>query len=223
MEKDKQRNRPDIRRALKKTGHAAAGAGLAVSLFFGSLFSSPAEIIKPEDASPPPAIVQEAAPYEEPAPFALDTEAPEEKRSLRDRLRAWLLRLPLGVRLALLLPMWAVGYAIIWAFSALAQLISVPVVGDVLKILIGALVVFGIIVLAEKLMFPDVPIKKLVSGRNMIPLAVTCGVIALAGALGGYLWKDKLWITAVIDIGAAALYTAFFLLFVKRPKRQGSR
>lgn len=226
MEKEKNKKRIDIKRAAKKVGHAAAGAGLAVSLFFGSLFSSPAEIIEPGEVQTPTAgVIQTAPPPEEPADFCLDTElpAPEEKRSWKDRVRAFLQSLPLPVRILVVLPMWAVGFALIWAVSALVSLINVPIVGGIIKFLIGALVVFGIIVLAEKILFPEVPLKKLVSRKNIIPLAVTCGVIALAGTLGGYFWEDKQWITAAIDVGAAALYIAFFLIFIKRPERALSR
>ena len=75
MEKEKNKKRIDIKRAAKKVGHAAAGAGLAVSLFFGSLFSSPAEIIEPGEVQTPTAgVIQTAPPPEEPADFCLDTE-----------------------------------------------------------------------------------------------------------------------------------------------------
>ncbi|MBR4658856.1 MAG: hypothetical protein IKP26_06335 [Clostridia bacterium] len=224
MENKERRKRFDLKKAAKKAGHAAAGAGLAVSMFLGSLFSSPAEIIEPEEAasSSPPAVVQIAPPPDTSADFCLDSELPEEetKRTWKDRVKAYLLRLPVPVRILFLLPMWAVGFAILWVFSALGSLMGVPIVGGIIRFIIGALVVFGLIVLGEKLMFPDVPLKKLVSGKNVIPLAAACGVIALAGALGGELWKDKQWITAVIDAGAAALYIAYFLIFIKRPERK---
>lgn len=224
MKDDEHKKRFDLKKAAKRAGHAAAGAGLAVSMFFGSLFSSPAEIIDPEKAasSSPPAVVQTAPPPDTSSDFLIDSEVPEaeEKRSWKDRLKAFLLRTPVAVRIIFLLPLWAVGFVLLWAFSALASLIGVPIVGDILKLIIGVLIVMGLIVLGEKLMFPDVPFRKIVSKKNVIPLAITCGVIALAGALGGYLWKDKLWITAAIDVGAAALYIAFFMIFIKRPKRE---
>ena len=222
MYNKKQRKKPDLKRTAKNIGKAGAGAGLAVSMFFGSLFSSPAEIISPEDAAPPPAIVQEMAAPEEPAAFALDTEVAEEKRTLKDRLKALLIKMPIGLRIALLLPMWAVGYAILWAFSALGTLIGVPIIGDVIKFIIGALVIFGLVLLGLKLIFPDTPVKELVSKKNIIALAVCAGVIALAGALGGRLWKDTPYVTVLIDLGAAALYLLFFVLFVRKKKAERS-
>lgn len=221
MEKDKQKKGFDLKRTAKTVGKTAAGAGLAVSMFFGSLFSSPAEIVKPEEVSPPPAIVQQAVMYEEEPPFMLDTEEPEEeKKGLRDRIRAWLIRLPLAVRILVLVPMWAIGFGLITAFSLLAGLINVPVIGTVLKFIIGALIVFALIMLAMKLIFPDIPLKKLFSKRNLLVFGVSACVIGLAGALGGLLWEDKPYITAAIDTAAAAAYAAFFLIFIRRPDKE---
>ena len=213
----------DIKRAGKAAGRTAAGAGMAVSLLLGSLFSSPQEMLKQDEASQvaaPPGIVQtyEADPvYDN---FTTAAEPTEQKRTWKDKLRAFILRMPLAVRIVALMPMWAAGYAVIWLASMLAGALSLPVVGTVLKFFIGAAVVFGLILLAEKLLFPNVRMRDLLSKRNFLGLLITAGVIAAAGALGGYLWKDKLWITAVVDTGAALLYAVFFVLFVRGKKKQ---
>lgn len=218
MENKQKKKRFDLKRAGKKTAQAAAGAGLAVSLFFGSTFSSPADIMEP-DAAPQTAIVEVAegsAPGDD-----LVIEAPAEtgKRGFRQRMRAWLKSLPAAVRALLIVPMWAVGFGIIWLVSLLAGLVNVPILGGVIKFIIGAVVAGALVLAAQKLLFPDIPLKRLLSRGNLTALAVTAAVIGLMGAFGGLLREDLPWLTAAVDCGAVALYVLFFLLFVKaQPK-----
>lgn len=217
MDTEKQVKKPDLKKLGKKAAHTAAGAGLAISLFFGSLFASPAEIVKPEDAAPPPAVVQMAEPQKEPE-LSLFEESFEEKRSLRDRMREWLTGLPLAVRIVFILPLWGIGFGIIWLISFLVGLMGIPVLGPIIKFLIGAAIVLGLILLAEKLLFPEIPLKKLLSKHNLRALILVACIIGAAGALGGFFWKDKLYITAIIDIAAAAAYVVFLLIFTRPPE-----
>ena len=218
MENEKKKKRIDLKRAGKKTAQAAAGAGLAISLFFGSMFSGPQEIIEPDTAAPP-AIVQVMEREADNNEMIPEEAESEEKRTLRARIRARLMAMPLFARLLLLLPAWAVGFAIIWGVSALFGMLGLPVIGTVVKFVLGAAGVFGLVLLGQKLIFPDVPIKQLLSRKNLTALIVSAGVIALAGSLAPIFWKDKPLLTAAIDLGAAAIYLLFFMLFVKKPKK----
>ena len=220
MEK-KDKKKFSLKKAGKNAGRAAAGAGIAASLLLGSLFGSPQEMVDSEKAASaptPPGIVQIYEPDSVYDDLTTEDESSEEKRTLRERLRAFILRMPLAVRILVLMPLWAVGYALIWLATMLAGALSLPVVGTILKFIIGAAVVFGLILLAEKLLFPEVRMRDLLSKRNLFALLSAAGVIAAAGTLGGYFWKDLPWLTPVIDAGAALLYVVFFVLFVKRKK-----
>ena len=220
MEKASESKKPDLKKIGKRAKQTAAGAALAASLFFGGLFSSPADIVKPEAETPSQGVVMTAELPSYSAEPAVVSAQDESKRGFRDRVRAWVKSLPLAVRLLFVLPCWAVGFGLIWLATALAGLMNVPVIGTILKIVLGALILFGLIILAEKLIFPDIPLKKLLSKHNIAALGITSLVIAAAGALGGLFWKDKPYLTAVIDISAAALYVAFLLIFVKKPKQE---
>lgn len=205
-EKDNAREKKlDLKKAGKAAAHTAAGAALAGSLFLGSLFSAPSDLVKPEEIAPPPAIVQvEETPSAE-EELTVFSEDVFEKRTWKDKLREALQKLPLAVRILLLTPMWAVGYGIIWGVSLLAGLISLPIIGPIIKFIIGLAVVFGLLLLGLKALFPKTPLKKLLTKRNLATLLACSGLIALAGALGGVFWSGKPHITALIDICAAAL------------------
>ena len=207
--------RSGVKKALKRAGQAAAGAALAVSLFFGGLFSSPKQIVSPETASPKQAVVQTAELPPEPEFFAKEDAEPERKRSFKERVAERIQKLPAVIRILFVLPAWAVGFGIMWVVSTIGTLMNVPILGAVIKWIVGAAVVLGLILLAERLLFPDVPVKKLVSKQNLTALGICAAVIAAAGALGGHFWKDKQYITALIDVGAVAVYTVFLLIFTR--------
>lgn len=227
-EKDSSAKKPDLKKIGKTAAHTAAGAALAGSVFLGSLFSSPSEVMADKDApaSAPPAIVQVEEMPPEPE-FAAEPSTPadvtEKKRTLSERIKDALLRLPVAVRAIFVMPMWAVGYAIIWLVSALVTAAGMPILGPIIRFIIGAAAVIGLVILGEKLLFPDVPIKQLLSKRNLIPLCITAGAIALSGTFGSMLWKDKPYITALIDVGFAAAYLLSFALMARQNKKAGGK
>lgn len=211
-----------IKKIGKAAANTAAGAGLAASLLVGGAFASPDEMIKSEPFSQPAAIVRTVS-IEQPAqPFGLEGEAvvsEEEKKTRRQRLAAWFAGLPLALRLLMLLPVWAIAFGVVYALASAVGLIGVPVVGAVVKFLLGAAAVLALALGGLKALFPDTPFKKLLGKRSLIALAACAGVFALAAVLAGFVWKDKPYITAAVDAAAAALYIAYFCLFVKRPAK----
>jgi hypothetical protein len=224
MEKEHTITKADLKKMGKKAKQAATGTALAASLFFGGAIASPKDIASPEGPGAQTAIVQtvelpHAAPDFIPVPD--DT---ERKRSLRDRLREKLCSMPLITRLLILLPIWALGFGIVWAISACAGALSIPVLGPVLQFLIGAAAVFGLVLTAQKAVFPETPIKQLLSKKNLTALIVVSCVMGGAGALGSLLWRDRPYITAAIDVLAAGAYLVFFVLRVrKRREKAGPR
>ena len=217
---DGKRKKPDIKKGLKRVGQGAAAAGLAVSLFFGGLFAKPAEIVSPDLTSTPPAIVQTEELPDYDAVLTVPPEEPERKKSFSERIKEWLQRLPFAVRVLIILPMWGVGFGILWLGSLLGDLIGIPVIGTIIKWIVGVIVIAGLIIFGEKILFPEVPVKKLASRKNLIALGVTASIIALAGAFGKYYWEDKPFITALIDIGAGGLYLLFLSIYTGTIKKK---
>ncbi|MBQ4341706.1 MAG: hypothetical protein II756_04265 [Clostridia bacterium] len=216
--------KPDIKKIGKAAAHTAAGAALAGSVFLGSLFSSPAEVMEGSKDAPTAAtaIVQTEELPPEPEFFAAPEAEPEaeKRRSLKERIKAALLRLPAAVRAAVLLPMWAVGFAVLWIVGAISGLASMPLIGPIVKFILGIAIVAAAVVIGEKLLFPDVPIKKLLSKRNLVPLVICAAGVSLAGTFGGMLWKDKPYITPIVDMGFAAVYLLSFWMMRLEERRK---
>lgn len=212
--KKAEKKRPDIKKIGKRAAQTGAGAALAVSLFFGGLFASPKDIVGNEASPEPQAIVQtvELPPAPEPEVIPAEVQT-QKKKTLRERIAERIRALPLVVRAVFVLPAWAMGYGIIWLFTFLGSLTGIPIVGAIIKWLIGAAVVLALLLLAERLFFPNIPLKKLLSRKNLFALGACAGVISLAGVLGGLLWPEHKYVTALVDIGAVAAYTVFLIVF----------
>lgn len=165
----------------KKAGAAGAAAAVvaAASVAVAGAFSSPAAILDDEDK---PSAYVERAEAEESSPESSpdDTEDEEEKKKpgLKAAIRNKLLSLPLAVRTLLLVPMWAIGTGIIFLLGGLWSVLS-PALGKVLGAVALAALVYGIIALGLKALFPNMPIKKLIN-RKTLPAVCIAGAVAAA-------------------------------------------
>lgn len=192
--------------SAKKTALTTAIALLTTaSVMTGSLFDTPAALLDGGDAV---GIVYQADADAGEADGDADTQEGEEKNrrggSLRASLRARLLRLPLAVRLLVLAPLWAVGSAILAAAGALAPLLSPLFARAALFALLLALLV-GCFTAAAKTVFPDLPLRRLLSRRSLLALALGAAGLAAADAVLGASWEEyETW-------RGAALSVAFFL------------
>ena len=138
-------------------------------------FDSPGEILMSDVPEPTP-IVQEYEPYEPPETVVqAEPEEPiaEEKRGFK----AWVQKLPLAVRGAVVLPLYGIGAAVTHLFGAFFSGVMAPVLASILKWVIFAAVIWGAIVIVLKLLFPDIPLKKLLSPKLF--LYVLLGVAAV--------------------------------------------
>ena len=183
------------KRKKKKTAkRAAATTALALltaaSIATGSLFDSPAALL-PEDGAP--AVVYnvtgglDGAEDEDAGPEEDESEETRRRGGIRALLRERILRLPLAVRLLVVLPLWAVGSAVLAAAGAAWTLLQ-PVLGRAagFALLLGLL--FGAFVLAVKAAFPDLPLKKLVNRRSAVALALGAAGLSVLDAVLSAAW-----------------------------------
>ena len=104
-------------------------------------------------------------------------ELPDETRALSpgDALRARIIRLPVWVKTAFLLPLWAVGSLPAALFGALS-----PVWGALLGVALQAGVLMGLFCLVYKLLFPKRKVRELFRRKNLRWLLL--GAVGLTGA-----------------------------------------
>ncbi len=164
----------------------------AASVVTGSLFDSPAALL-PEDGAPN--VVYNMTTGLDGADDD-DAGTPEDESGearrrggVRAVLRARILRLPLLVRLLVVLPLWALGSVLIAAAGAAWALLS-PVAGKVAGFALMLALLAGCFLLAAKAAFPDLPLKKLLSRRSLVALLLGAAGLSVADAVLGTAWAD---------------------------------
>ena len=90
-------------------------------------------------------------------------EESEKQKTKRTRSKKWSL---------LSVPMWLIGH--------LATLLLSPIIGKLLTYVLIAAIFFGILCLCLKILFPDTPLKELLTGRNILTFVCCTGVFLAA-------------------------------------------
>ncbi len=175
----------------KRTATAAVAAAASAGVVLGGLFENPDDLLNGgEDAPEAVSSAFHNAEAEAAEGESLDDETEEtgdeeERRrgGVRARARAWVLRLPFGVRAAVGVPLWALGSGILWLLSALWGAVLSPAVRSFLPWLCLAAMLLGVFLLAVKAMFPDLPLKKILNRRSLLALLLGAAALWAADAV----------------------------------------
>ena len=184
---------PKAKREQKKkkkmAGRKAAGAAVAftaaVGVFFSSLLGTPNDLLADPSVTEPPAIVMDISSDDEAEEEQETQEENTEKPGFFARIRAYILRLPLFVRVAIGLPLWALGWLVTQAFAALWKLFLAPAAGHILTFLLTALVLLAVMTLLVKTVFPDLPLKEILSRPNILIVLIACAVFCVFNIVMG--------------------------------------
>lgn len=173
----------------KKAAGTAAAITAGAGLLLGGLFQSPADLMDDAmaHAAPPPAIewVMPAAAdnggdHPEEESFAQD----ERRRlGIRDSLRQLIAGLPPAVKAFIGVPLWALGSLATAAFSSLWSIVLSPVLSTAATWLLAAGVVLAAVLGTVKAVFPDMPVKKILTKRMVLSVIATVAVFGCADAV----------------------------------------
>lgn len=184
-----------------KAGVAAAvvAAGVAVNQTF-----SPSELTHEVTEDPHVQI-------EEPTPATADEDViaafTEERRMGRaDRVRTAFLRLPVAVKAAALLPLWAIGALPAALVTALS-----PLWRPLLGLALHAAALAGLFALAYKLLFPHKKLRDLFRKKNLKWLFLAAVLLTAADVLLGELWAG--WPVLRVALMLTTGYLALCLLW----------
>lgn len=179
-----------MNKTKKKAALAAVALLTAASVTAGSLFDSPAALLSDDGAS---AVVYQintgtdGADDDDAGPEQDESEETRRRGGLRMILRMRILQLPLIVRLLILLPLWAVGTILIAASGTAWSLLS-PVLGKAAGFALLSALLIGAFAIAAKAVFPDLPVKKLLSRRSFVALILGAALLSLLDAILGAAW-----------------------------------
>lgn len=221
-----------IKPVLRRTAATGVAIVTSASVVLGGMFHSPSALPEQETLIPPPPIIldedeldgdgkdkQKTAPAPEPEPEkAAEIEAEpalpeEEKRGLR----RWWLSLSLLQRL-LLVPLAAL---LCWGVFGLASAFLPGLLGRIAAWLMTLAALASGFVAAEKAVFPDVPVKKLLSSRNFAALAVGVAAFGAADSALALLWEGYGRFAPLLHgLGVSGAFLLAGLRFAARARRE---
>lgn len=208
---------------LKKTAAVSAVALLtAASVTTGSLFSTPAALLANDaPASAYTVSVDLDGLDDDDAGTEQDENDEAKKRGgVRSLLRARVLRLPLFVRLLVVLPLWALGSVLLAASGAAWALLS-PMLGKVAFWALTLALLVGAFLLAAKAAFPDLPVKKILSRRSLVALLLGASALAVADAVLVAVWAEYEQVKSIVlSVGFFAALSCAAVPFALREQKR---
>ena len=196
---DTKEKKPSVGK-LKKTAAVSAVALLtAASVTTGSLFSTPAALLSDDGTATAYTVSVDLDGLDDDDAGTEQDENDETKKrgGVRSILRARVLRLPLLVRLLVVLPLWALGSALLAAAGAAWTLIS-PVLGSIAGWALMLALLVGAFVLAAKAVFPDLPVKKILNRRSLVALLLGASALAVTDAVLVAVWAEYEQVKSIV-------------------------
>ncbi|HCU08562.1 MAG TPA: hypothetical protein DF480_06335 [Clostridiales bacterium] len=202
----------------RKIATASMGLLVAAALVVGTMIPSASDVVSPAGIIDPPAIVlqlDDAQMTEE------EQTAPENRKAARlsERIKGWILGLPQGIRVMLVLPLWGLGTFLSAAASTLWAGLFSPALGFAVSWLLGAAVLLGTFGLGAKLLFPNLPLKKIFNRKNLIALGGMALLLVAADGILPLYWPEYTAISAAVK---ALLSLGLIALLLLRLKKKNS-
>ena len=180
-------------------GGILTGIGLlfaVAALSISAAFDSPDEIINSETLSPTPVV--ESISMEEALENAPEAEKHKaRKKSIRSAIREKVSEWPMSLRVGVALPMYAIGMLITKDLSAFFTGVMAPALAAVLKWIVFAIVLFLVIGIVIKALFPNVPFSKIFTPKNFLFVLAAVAVLALIDKAMPLIFADyNRWVDA---------------------------
>ena len=180
----------------KQAAAAAVAVAAAAGMVTGAVFDNPGDIVP--EAEP----IVEFQQADDDGGAA----APEERqKGVAAKIREWILRLPVAVRMLVAVPLWCFGSLLLSALSVL-WMATGPIFSRLLgwgALALVLLVVFG---LSVKAAFPDVPLRKILRPGNVLLLMGVSAVLFAAEQALPMVWEGYNSATGLVwRIGAVCL------------------
>ena len=192
--------------ARKNIMRGATTLIVAASLLTGVAFDGPADINEEQAASNynQPPIVMEIDEFAN-APVDEDADDADEEKSSRSgfmaRFRQAILSMPQSVRLLIVTPLWLLGTALMTVIAFLWNVIfASPLGAFIASFAIGLAVLLALFTTTAKALFPDIPVKDLLSRNNIIIIAISALLLSGIDAVAPLYWHEYPLAAALVKL-----------------------
>lgn len=194
--------------AAKNIVKGGTTALVALSLLTGIGFSDPAEINEEQLNVNRAPIVMDVDDYLNSQLEDDDDDADEQKGAKQGvvaRFKQAVLSLPSAVRLLIITPLWLLGTALMTMVSFLWNVIfASPLGAFIASFAMGFAVLIGLFAATAKILFPEIPLNKILSKRNILILAIAALSLAGIDAVAPLFWHQYPAVSALVKLGIGA-------------------
>ncbi len=201
-----------LKSVKKKVAGGATAAGIGISVLLGGLFQSPAELtqknmetINRQENTPVVMMVDMDAEDQDGEEDNGEENQEEEETGLFARIKKKILRIPAGVRAVVGVPLWAIGWVIIHLLSLAWEAVLAPVLGTVIKWILGALALLGVFAVAMKCAFPHLPLRKILRPKNILGILIGTVILGIADRVVPLFWNGYTGVRFWIMLGGGLL------------------
>ena len=187
----------DPKKEIKKhTVRGVTTALVMLSLLTGIAFSSPADIADEQAASAirPTPVVMDVDDFVN-APVEDDDDDADEQKGSRlsfvARFRQAVLSLPQAVRILIITPLWVIGTGLMTGITFLWNVIfASPLGAFIASFALGFAILLGLLAATSKILFPDVPLRKVFCKRNLLILGAAALLLTGFDAAAPLYWRQ---------------------------------
>lgn len=188
----------DPKKEARKVAVKGVTTALVVaSLLTGLAFSNPAEITEDQAASSyrsAPVVMDVSDFVNAPVDDDDDGDADEQKGakvSIVAKFKQAILSLPQAVRLLIVVPLWAAGTALMTMITFLWNVIfASPLGAFIASFALGFAILLGLFTATAKMLFPDIPVRKLLSRQSLLILGVLALLLSGIDAVAPVYWHS---------------------------------
>jgi hypothetical protein len=123
------------------------------------------------------------------------------KTSAVARFRQAVMQLPQSVRILIITPLWVLGTAIMTVISFLWNtLFASPLAAFIASFAFGFAILTGLFAATAKMLFPDLPLRKILSGKNVLILGCLALVLSGIDAVAPVYWHQYPLVAALVKL-----------------------
>ncbi len=154
---------------------------------------------------------------------SIDDVQEKKQKGLRAALRRLFMRLPAGVRAFAGVPVWIIGRVLLALFGALFDSVLSPILMTALKYLCIAGLILAAVTVSAKAFIPEMPLKKIVTGKRVAISAVVSALFGLCGVLVGLFYPEAMKTYEIVESGLITIIVAFAALGLLKIKNKKKR
>ena len=204
-----------------KAAGAAAAAVIVASTAVAGAFDSIEDLAQAAATMPPQTEIVQMVDMDMGVDIPDDEDATDEKeKGIRAAIRRRVLSLPRPVRVAVGVPLYALGCGILQVLDLIWLHLLSPIAGTLLKYLLLVAVIFGATAIILKLLYPERKLKEFFRPKNIAGILISVAAVFGFEKVLDLVWPNHMpWTNMLLFAGGLVVFTIALGLLLGKAER----